>query len=235
MIKAGLHIGLILLLELFTCYGLQAQDTINDPDFLDIDQELPALVNDVPNPNIKNQNKVNYHVQLGANYLVSNRVFGPGYYFSPSASYDATKRLNLTVGTGFGYQQFHAVSEDGTVDILPMMSYFIYTQGAYKVNENLIVDGSVSYTRNDVPNPNKDETDNQNNAFQNDITGYSLGFTYKIRPNVTFGVHFDYSNSPYNFYNQYDYYSNPYNYHNTVFNQLFEPYYKTSPFGYGYY
>lgn len=218
---------ILFLLGLVSGINLLAQDTINDPDFIDINQAEAEIINDVPNQIDKTKNKVNYHMQVGASYFMSSQLSGPGYYFSPSLSYDASKKLNLIVGTGISYQQFQMESTDGSQEIVPVMSYSVFTQGAYKLNDNLIVDGCVSYTRNDVPNLNKDDDSDQNQTFQNDITGCSFGLTYKIRPNLSFGIHFDYSNNPYNFYNQSNYYNNS-------FNQLFMPNYTSNPFGFGY-
>ena len=213
-----IHISAFLLVLLTYANCGFSQDTITDPDFIDIPANY-IPINDVPNRNAK-KSKVNYHMEAGMNYSISSNGYGgPGYFLSPSANYDATDRLSLSVGTGFAYQQFQNYTGDGNSEMTPIMTYFIYTQGTYRLSDNVIVDGSVTYARNDVPNRNKQGI--SDNSYQKDITGYSFGLTYRLKPNVTFGIHFDYSNSPYNRYNAY---GQPY----------MSPFYNSlTPFNYG--
>lgn len=213
----------VLIFLLFAVAGIAANgqeaDSITDSDYID-PVYSKGLVNDVPNRKPNANKKLNYNLTAGMNYSFSpNRYAGPGYYLNPSLNYDATKKLNLSVGTGFAYHQFQDLSSEGELETSPMMTYFVYTQGTYKLSENIVVDGRVTYARNDVPNRNK--KDNNDNSFiQDDLTSYSFGLTYRIRPNVTFGVHFDFSNSPY--------------YTNGVHNRGYAPYLLNSPYGFGY-
>lgn len=206
-----------LFLTIFTVQ-LFSQDDLEDPDFLDIPYDTSMAINDVPN--LKKKSKVNHTVNIGTNFsYLSNNLFTSSYYVNPSLNYDATKRLNLTVGTGFAYSNIMSFAPDDESKMLPMTTMYLYTQGIYKVSEKLVVGGSVEYAQNDVPNLKK--KDENNSPVQRDITSYSVGLTYQLRPNITISVNFEQSNDPY----RYRY--NPLYHHSPNY-----PYF--SPFGVGY-
>lgn len=136
---------------------------------------------------LQTKDKLHYSFSVGAGVGYSSNL-GDYFstYYSPSISYDVSPEFSIAAGlthvrssvdalpmrTDFGYQNF-----TGNI-----AQYYSYVEGNYKVNDKLIVGGSIFYDFSNYQDVNGSTYQPQNNL---DNIGYSAHARYKVSKNMT--------------------------------------------------
>jgi hypothetical protein len=173
---------LILVILAFYCSFLSGQETEESIDYIDIPDSS------VYKPKVPKQKfeKLKFGTDVGMAYTFSSKGYGgPMFTLSPYGNYSLTDKLSISAGLSVGYGNFYNpyYYYSGENSMLPMTRMFIYTTANYQVNDKLMVNGGVYTQIVDVPNRNPD---NENSTFNS--YGATLGFQYKITPNISFGA-----------------------------------------------
>lgn len=128
-------------------------------------------------------------------------AFNGGYYlsnyFSPSASFDLTKKFSLVVGVGVNYTQVNNmqmyVNEYNTERInLAQTSFFAYASGIYKLSPKVNLNATLL---SEEALLNSSETPMAYSKKYNDV---SLGVNYNVTRNFSINAQMHYSDRPYN-------------------------------------
>lgn len=162
--------------------SLSAQD--NDVDYIDIELDSSVYSNDVKTAEV--ERKLYTGVDMSMGYAFSKNGYnGPMFALSPYVAYPLNKKFSIRAGMSVGYGGFYSpytVSSENN-ELLPMTRMFLYVSGDYRVNDRLIVSGSIYTQVLDVPNSNP--IDNNSNF---NTQGASIGFQYKLTRSISVGA-----------------------------------------------
>jgi hypothetical protein len=173
-----------------------------------VQPEANTTIQDIPQTPVK---KVEYSLNTGTSFSFGT-FKSSSFYIAPQMSYQITPKLKLNTGVIFIKSNITAPS-DAALNLGQSQTRLfeqkttetvVFASGDYQLNDKLLITGTVIKNFNS-PMSSKMEDAGWRNSFQM----MSMGFQYKISPNMTFGAEFKMvqSNNLYNplYYNLYQF------------------------------
>lgn len=138
----------------------------------------------------------------------SNRSFFLQNYFSPSKSFNLSKKLTLVAGAGLVNTQINNLpvyhTENAlTTTNLNFTSAYTYARGIYQVNTKVYLNTQVAYEHLFIASSDLPRTQ------QNNFRELSFGLNYRPSKNVSFNAEIQFSDRPYHPF-RYDGYGSPF-------------------------
>ncbi len=204
----------------FLVFGVSAQQSVLN-DTLPAPQEADTISADnfINPPGLLPYNpdkKVSLRMEMGTSFGVGSdggSMFG--VYAAPHISYKVSPRFRVNFGAmvrnsnfiNYYNPYFPGYPEYSRTFDSNITQTFVYAEGQYLVNPNLMVNAKV-YKEVSV----FDEPKMNPRALDLDGGGMSVGFNYRVNDNFSFGAEFGYNKgrSPYNPYYPGSYGTNPF-------------------------
>ncbi|MCD4697635.1 MAG: hypothetical protein K8S16_15520 [Bacteroidales bacterium] len=197
----------ILTLFIFAAFGQLNHQTASQGYFFDDSDTLESTgIGNTPGLEAAMKKKIQLNVSFGTTFATS---FGSGNYFgafiSPHISYPLSNRFTLRTGGIFTNSFSNSIYE--TYPARHTNYYFgslnrsfIYAEGAYQLNENITLTGTVYKELDLTRNPGSKANENQ---FDN--SGLIMGVDYKLGKNVFIRGQIEISNGTSPYYSPFDY------------------------------
>ncbi len=151
-------------------------------------------------------------LQVGTNFSsYSSGMSRFGSYISPHLQYQVNPALTIVAGGSFSFSQYNEptsllVQNSMSQGLNRPTDYSVYMSGSYKVNENLMMTGTVYNDQGNIPSilMNRGEVNNGLNPALTSYSshGMSMGIQYRVSETVQFGarVGVNRTDNPYHLY-----------------------------------
>jgi hypothetical protein len=159
----------------------------------------------------KNQSKpfskglgaADYHFEIGTQAgFSSNKSSFYTTYFSPSATFDITKKFSIVAGVGASFTQLNNATvlnydmstskTDATIS-----SVYSYASGIYQVNSKMNIYGGI-LVEQVYSNPQGNYAP-MNNRYKD----VNLGINYNVNRHISFNAQIQFSDRPHSYYNSF--------------------------------
>ncbi|MCF8367990.1 MAG: hypothetical protein K9G76_03035 [Bacteroidales bacterium] len=181
--------------------------------FIGLGFQLFSQDADMPDAAVEQKTKTHLKFDMTFGTMFAT-TFGNGSYFgtyvSPRVSYPLSKKFTLRTGgmftyspSGNAFNPWYSLNELNNYRS-PLTQSFLYAEGAYQLNENVILTGTV-YKEIDFYNQPSPMMNRQ--AF--DGSGVIMGIDYKLGENVFIHGQVGFSNRSNSYYSPFGFPSNP--------------------------
>jgi hypothetical protein len=174
-----LLLGIVLSMQLFS-QEAEIQEEYYNPVF---SQEVEK---EISKTGLLNKDRFDFDMTAGASYTASKYGSYFSNYFSPKVNYEATDDFTLSVGAGVMVNPMVISNNGESIGNYGGTYSYFYAQGAYKLNENLSVHGTV------YKGTSLTKSTDQPYEFK----GASFGAEYKFDNNMSVGIDINVSDKP---------------------------------------